>query len=130
MFGIKPDFIVDVPQKYFTLADYEKGVARWCPGCGDHSVLSSVQRLCRDKQLPPEKTVFVSGIGCSSRFPHYMDTYGFHSLHGRAFPVACGVKYRRPDLHVFAITGDMDWWTDACLKEPIRQHITRPLGEL
>lgn len=108
MFGLKTDFIIDIPQKYYTLKDYEKGVARWCPGCGDHSVLSAVQRLCRDEQLPPEKTVFVSGIGCSSRFPHYMDTYGFHSLHGRAFPVACGVKFRRPDLDVFVVTGDGD----------------------
>ena len=108
MFGIKQDFICELPKKYFTLSNYEKGVARWCPGCGDHAVLSSVQRLCREKQLPPEKTVFVSGIGCSSRFPHYMNTYGFHGLHGRAFPVACGVKFRRPDLNVFVITGDGD----------------------
>ena len=69
MFGIKKDFICDLPKKYYTLRNYEKGVARWCPGCGDHAVLSSVQRLCREEQLPPEKTVFVSGIGCSSRFP-------------------------------------------------------------
>ncbi|MCB9035320.1 MAG: 2-oxoglutarate oxidoreductase [Lewinellaceae bacterium] len=108
MFGIKQDFICELPKKYFTLSNYEKGVARWCPGCGDHAVLSAVQRLCRDEQLPPEKTVFVSGIGCSSRFPHYMNTYGFHGLHGRAFPVACGVKFRRPDLNVFVITGDGD----------------------
>jgi 2-oxoglutarate ferredoxin oxidoreductase subunit beta len=108
MFGIKQDFVCELPKKYYTLSDYEKGVARWCPGCGDHAVLSSVQRLCREAQLPPEKTVFVSGIGCSSRFPHYMNTYGFHGLHGRAFPVACGVKFRRPDLNVFVITGDGD----------------------
>jgi 2-oxoglutarate ferredoxin oxidoreductase subunit beta len=108
MFGIKQDFVCDLPKKYYTLSDYEKGVARWCPGCGDHAVLSSVQRLCREEQLPPEKTVFVSGIGCSSRFPHYMNTFGFHGLHGRAFPVACGVKFRRPDLHVFVVTGDGD----------------------
>ena len=108
MFGVKQDFICELPERYFTLGDYEKGVARWCPGCGDHAVLSAVQRLCRDEQLPPEKTVFVSGIGCSSRFPHYMNTYGFHGLHGRAFPVACGVKFRRPDLNVFVITGDGD----------------------
>jgi len=108
MFGIKQDFVCELPKKYYTLSDYEKGVARWCPGCGDHAVLSSVQRLCREEQLPPEQTVFVSGIGCSSRFPHYMNTYGFHGLHGRAFPVACGVKFRRPDLNVFVITGDGD----------------------
>jgi len=77
-------------------------------GCGDNAILAAVQRLCRDEQLAPEKTVFVSGIGCSSRFPHYMNTYGFHGLHGRALPVAEGIKLRRPDLHVFVITGDGD----------------------
>src|ERR1035437_1166559 len=92
----------------YTLDDYKSGKARWCPGCGDHSILNSVQKLCKEKQLVPEKTVFVSGIGCSSRFPHYMNTYGFHGLHGRAFPVASGVKFRRPDLNVFVVTGDGD----------------------
>jgi 2-oxoglutarate ferredoxin oxidoreductase subunit beta len=71
-------------------------------------VLSAIQRFLRDRQLAPENTVFVSGIGCSGRFPHYINTYGFHGLHGRAFPVACGVKFRRPDLNVFVITGDGD----------------------
>jgi 2-oxoglutarate ferredoxin oxidoreductase subunit beta len=94
--------------RYFTLEDYDGGVARWCPGCGDHGVLSAVQRICRDEQLRPEKTVCVSGIGCSSRFPHYMRTYGFHGLHGRALPVACGIKARRPDLSVWVATGDGD----------------------
>ncbi|MBK7408175.1 MAG: 2-oxoglutarate oxidoreductase [Saprospirales bacterium] len=109
MYGLKLDYCaVDVPDKYYSQSDYEKGTARWCPGCGDHSVLSAVQRLCQEKQLAPEKTVFVSGIGCSSRFPHYMSTYGFHGLHGRAFPVAEGVKFRRPDLDVFVVTGDGD----------------------
>lgn len=108
MFGLRSDCILDIPEEYYTLADYESAIARWCPGCGDHGVLVAVQRLCREKQLPPEKTVFVSGIGCSSRFPHYMHTYGFHGLHGRALPVACGIKFRRPDLHVFVATGDGD----------------------
>lgn len=91
-----------------SLEDYQGATARWCPGCGDHAVLNAVQKLARDKQLPPEKTVVVSGIGCSSRFPHYMKTYGFHGLHGRAFPVACGIRSRRPDLHMFVVTGDGD----------------------
>jgi 2-oxoglutarate ferredoxin oxidoreductase subunit beta len=108
MYGLKSDVALDLPSKYFSLEGYEKGVARWCPGCGDHAVLTNMQKLLRDKQLDPAKTVFVSGIGCSSRFPHYMDTYGFHGLHGRAFPVACGVKFRRPDLDVFVVTGDGD----------------------
>jgi 2-oxoglutarate ferredoxin oxidoreductase subunit beta len=108
VFGTMSECALEIPEDYYTLSNYEKGKARWCPGCGDHAVLSSVQRLCREKQLPPEKTVFVSGIGCSSRFPHYMNTYGFHGLHGRAFPVACGVKFRRPDLNVFVVTGDGD----------------------
>jgi 2-oxoglutarate ferredoxin oxidoreductase subunit beta len=88
--------------------DYAKSVARWCPGCGDHAVLSAAHRLLEAEQLPPEQTVFVSGIGCSSRFPHYVKTYGFHGLHGRALPVALGVKLRRPDLHVFVVMGDGD----------------------
>ena len=93
---------------HHTLDDYESGVPRWCTGCGDNAILAAMQRLCRDEHLPREKTVFVSGIGCSSRFPHYMNTYGIHSLHGRALPVAEGIKMRRPDLHVFVNTGDGD----------------------
>ncbi|MBF0280177.1 MAG: 2-oxoglutarate oxidoreductase [SAR324 cluster bacterium] len=108
MFGLRPDAVLAVPEKYYTLSDYEGNIPRWCPGCGDHSVLTAAQKVCRENQLAPEKTVFVSGIGCSSRFPHYMKTYGFHGLHGRAFPVACGIKFRRPDLHVFVATGDGD----------------------
>ncbi len=92
----------------FELGDYEGAMARWCPGCGDHSVLSAVQRLLAAEQLKPEETVFVSGIGCSSRFPHYMKTYGFHGLHGRALPVATGVKLHRPELRVFVVMGDGD----------------------
>jgi 2-oxoglutarate ferredoxin oxidoreductase subunit beta len=108
MFGLKTDWSLDVLPRYFTLEDYEGGTARWCPGCGDHGVLTAVQRICRDEQLLPEQTVCVSGIGCSSRFPHYMKTYGFHGLHGRALPVACGVKARRPDLKIWVATGDGD----------------------
>jgi 2-oxoglutarate/2-oxoacid ferredoxin oxidoreductase subunit beta len=92
----------------YELEDYQGGVPRWCSGCGDNAILASVQRLCRDEGLRPEKTVFVSGIGCSSRFPHYMRTYGFHGIHGRALPVAEGVRLARPDLHVFVNTGDGD----------------------
>jgi len=108
MYGLKSDAACVLPPKHHSMDDYSKGVARWCPGCGDHAVLSNMQKLLREKQLDPAKTVFVSGIGCSSRFPHYMDTYGFHGLHGRAFPVASGVKFRRPDLDVFVVTGDGD----------------------
>jgi len=108
MFGLKTDWSLDVPERYFTLENYEGGVARWCPACGDHAVLTAVQKICRDEQLRPEKIVSVSGIGCSSRFPHYMSTYGFHGLHGRALPVACGIKARRPDLTVWVATGDGD----------------------
>jgi 2-oxoglutarate ferredoxin oxidoreductase subunit beta len=108
MFGLKDDWALEVSPRYFTLEDYEGGVARWCPGCGDLAVLTAVQRIVRDEQLPPEKIVAVSGIGCSSRFPHYMKTYGFHGLHGRALPVACGIKARRPDLDIWVATGDGD----------------------
>ena len=94
--------------QHHELEDYQSGVPRWCTGCGDNAILAAVQRLCRDEGLRPEKTVFVSGIGCSSRFPHYMKTYGFHGIHGRALPVAEGVKMARPDLTVFVNTGDGD----------------------
>lgn len=90
------------------IEDYQSGVPRWCTGCGDNAILAAVQRLCRDEGLRPEKTVFVSGIGCSSRFPHYMRTYGFHGIHGRALPIAEGVRMARPDLTVFVNTGDGD----------------------
>jgi 2-oxoglutarate ferredoxin oxidoreductase subunit beta len=111
MFGLKADWSVDIKQRYFALGDYAGGEARWCPGCGDHAVLTVVQRICRDKQLAPEKSVAVSGIGCSSRLPHYMGTYGFHGIHGRALPVACGIKSRRPDLDVWVATGDGDCYS-------------------
>jgi 2-oxoglutarate/2-oxoacid ferredoxin oxidoreductase subunit beta len=94
--------------EHYELEDYQSGVPRWCTGCGDNAILAAVQRLCRDEELRPEKTVFVSGIGCSSRFPHYMRAYGFHGIHGRALPVAEGVKMSRPDLNVFVNTGDGD----------------------
>jgi len=92
----------------FTMDDYAGRQPRWCPGCGDHGVLTATQRLLEAEQLKPEETVFVSGIGCSSRFPHYVKTYGFHGIHGRALPVATGVRLARPDLKVFAVMGDGD----------------------
>jgi len=100
--------LLDLYKEQSALEDYQSGVPRWCTGCGDNAILAAVQRLCRDEGLRPEKTVFVSGIGCSSRFPHYMKTYGFHGIHGRAFPVAEGVRMARPDLAVFVNTGDGD----------------------
>jgi 2-oxoglutarate ferredoxin oxidoreductase subunit beta len=108
MFGLKGDWSLEVKDRYFTLEDYSGAEPRWCTGCGDHGILAAVHRVCRDSQIEPEKTVAVSGIGCSSRLPHYMKTYGFHGLHGRALPVACGVKSRRPDLDVWVATGDGD----------------------
>ncbi len=96
------------PDTDYSMDDYQGPEARWCPGCGDHSVLSSVQRLLATHQMAPERTVFVSGIGCSSRFPHYLRTFGFHGIHGRALPVSVGVKLARPDLDVFAVMGDGD----------------------
>jgi 2-oxoglutarate ferredoxin oxidoreductase subunit beta len=108
MFGLKADWSADVFERYFTLGDYAGGEARWCPGCGDFAVLNTVHRVLRDEQMPPEKTVVVSGIGCSSRLPHYVGTYGLHGLHGRALPLANGVKARRPDLDVWVGTGDGD----------------------
>lgn len=95
-------------ERVFEMSDYQGPVARWCSGCGDHSVLTAAQRLMAEEQLTPEGTVFVSGIGCSSRFPHYMTTYGFHGIHGRALPIATGVKLTRPELDVFVVMGDGD----------------------
>ena len=102
------ELLLKAQDEYYALEDYQSNVPRWCTGCGDSAILAAMQRLCRDEQLRPENTVFVSGIGCSSRFPHYMKTYGFHSLHGRALPIAEGIKLRRPDLNVFVNTGDGD----------------------
>ncbi|HEY3998282.1 MAG TPA: 2-oxoacid:ferredoxin oxidoreductase subunit beta [Candidatus Xenobia bacterium] len=81
---------------------------RWCPGCGDYSILAQVQNVFPTLGIPREKFVVVSGIGCSSRFPYYMNTYGFHSIHGRAPTLATGLKVSRPDLSVWVITGDGD----------------------
>ncbi len=81
---------------------------RWCPGCGDYSILAQTQKLMPELDVPREKIVFISGIGCSSRLPYYMNTYGFHSIHGRAPAIATGLKASRPDLNVWVITGDGD----------------------
>ena len=81
---------------------------RWCPGCGDYAILKAVQKTLADLGSRPERTVFVSGIGCSSRFPYYLATYGFHTIHGRAPAIATGVKLANPDLDVWMITGDGD----------------------
>ncbi len=108
MYGLKQDWIPEPQARQFVLEDYESGVPRWCSGCGDFAVLQSLRKLAQAEQLLPEKTVVVSGIGCSSRLPHYVKTYGFHGLHGRPLPVASGVRARRPDLHVFVVTGDGD----------------------
>jgi 2-oxoglutarate/2-oxoacid ferredoxin oxidoreductase subunit beta len=81
---------------------------RWCPGCGDYAVLAAVQSVMPELGVPREKIVFVSGIGCSSRFPYYMNTYGLHGIHGRAPAIATGVATARPDLQVWVVTGDGD----------------------
>jgi len=81
---------------------------RWCPGCGDYAILNNVQKVMPELGISREKMVFVSGIGCSSRFPYYMNTYGFHSIHGRAPAIATGIKCANPDLSVWVITGDGD----------------------
>jgi 2-oxoglutarate ferredoxin oxidoreductase subunit beta len=81
---------------------------RWCPGCGDYAILAQMQKVMPELGIPREKIVFISGIGCSSRFPYYMNTYGIHSIHGRAPTLATGLKLANPDLTVFVITGDGD----------------------
>jgi 2-oxoglutarate ferredoxin oxidoreductase subunit beta len=81
---------------------------RWCPGCGDYAILAQVQKIMPEFGVAPHNTVFISGIGCSSRFPYYMNTYGFHTIHGRAPAIATGLKVTRPDLDVWVVTGDGD----------------------
>ena len=102
------DWTLEPRLREFELGDYLGAAPRWGPSCGNHTVLKCLQKLCKDLNLPPEKTVVVSGIGCSSRLPHHMGTYGFHSLHGRALPVAEGIRARRHDLSIFVVTGDGD----------------------
>jgi 2-oxoglutarate/2-oxoacid ferredoxin oxidoreductase subunit beta len=96
--------IVPLTKKDFT-SDQE---VRWCPGCGDYAILASVQSVFPELGIPKENFVVVSGIGCSSRFPYYMNTFGFHSIHGRAPAVATGIKIANPDLSVWIATGDGD----------------------
>ena len=99
------DTIVPITSKKDWTSDQE---VRWCPGCGDYGILTAVQMLMPELGVRPEQVVFVSGIGCSSRFPYYMNTYGIHSIHGRAPAIATGIAVARPDLDVWVITGDGD----------------------
>src|ERR671918_2467366 len=93
----------------YTRADFQTDQeVRWCPGCGDYTILASVQMFLAGLGRPREEFVFVSGIGCSSRFPYYMNTYGMHSIHGRAPAIATGLAASRPDLSVWVVTGDGD----------------------
>ena len=96
---------VDTLNKKDFTSDQE---VRWCPGCGDYAILSAVQGFLPSLGILPERTVFVSGIGCSGRFTYYMDTYGFHGIHGRAPAIATGIAAARPDLTVWVVTGDGD----------------------
>ncbi len=92
-----------------TLKDWETDQeVRWCPGCGDYAILKAVQRILPEIGADPAKTVFVSGIGCSSRFPYYIESYGFHTIHGRAPAFATGIKLANPELDVWLVTGDGD----------------------
>ena len=100
---------IDVKEVKLTAKDFASDQdVRWCPGCGDYSILAQAQRVFPDLGIPKEKIVWVSGIGCSSRFPYYMNTYGFHGIHGRAPAIATGIKLSRPDLSVWVATGDGD----------------------
>ncbi|MGA2296571.1 MAG: 2-oxoacid:ferredoxin oxidoreductase subunit beta [FCB group bacterium] len=93
----------------YTAKDFKAPIdVRWCAGCGGYSILAQVQRIMPTLGIPKEKIVFISGIGCSSRFPYYMDVFGVHSMHGRALAIASGVKIARPDLSVWVATGDGD----------------------
>src|SRR5215210_3990715 len=92
-----------------TAKDYKTDQeVRWCPGCGDYAILAALQSFMPELEVPKEKIVFVSGIGCAARFPYYMETYGMHSIHGRAPAIATGLSATRPDLSVWVVTGDGD----------------------
>jgi 2-oxoglutarate ferredoxin oxidoreductase subunit beta len=100
---------INTPLPVLTAKDFASDQEiRWCPRCGDYSILAQMKKVLPTLGIPREKFVFISGIGCSSRFPYYMNTYGFHSIHGRAPAIATGVKVSRPDLQVWVITGDGD----------------------
>ena len=100
---------VTLTAKALTKKDFESNQdVRWCPGCGDYAVLAQIQKLLPTLGIPRENFAFISGIGCSSRFPYYMDTYGMHSIHGRAPAIASGLKMARPELSVWVVTGDGD----------------------
>src|SRR6201993_3931671 len=97
------------PQAALTAKDFATDQeVRWCPGCGDYSILAQVQKIMPGLGIPRENIVIISGIGCSSRFPYYMNTYGMHSIHGRATAIASGLKSSRPELSVWIVTGDGD----------------------
>lgn len=99
----------ETKQVQYTAKDFKSDQeVRWCPGCGDHAVLAAVQKALAELGISKEKFAFISGIGCSSRLPYYMDTYGFHGIHGRASAIASGVKVANPELSVWQITGDGD----------------------
>jgi 2-oxoglutarate/2-oxoacid ferredoxin oxidoreductase subunit beta len=101
--------MAEITENKYSAKDFKSDQeVRWCPGCGDHAVLSSVQKALAELEIPKEKYAFISGIGCASRFPYYMDTYGFHGIHGRAAAIATGVKTANPDLSVWQISGDGD----------------------
>jgi 2-oxoglutarate ferredoxin oxidoreductase subunit beta len=101
--------LVDEELPVYTRKDFVSDQeVRWCPGCGDYSILAQMQKMLPDLKIRREDLVFISGIGCSSRFPYYVESYGFHSIHGRALTLATGLKVTRPELKVFVITGDGD----------------------
>jgi len=100
---------MSVEQRTFAKKDYMSDqIIRWCPGCGDYAILAQAQTVFAELQIPRENLVIVSGIGCSSRFPYYVNSYGFHTIHGRAPAVATGLKLARPELSVWIATGDGD----------------------
>ncbi len=100
---------VEPPKVKLTKEDFASDQeVRWCPGCGDYAILATIKRVLPELGIPREKFVFVSGIGCSSRFPYYVNTYGIHSIHGRAPTIATGIRLANPELSVWVVTGDGD----------------------
>ena len=96
--------------KQYTTADFKSDqYVRWCPGCGDHAVLAVLHKAMAEVGIAPHMTAVISGIGCSSRLPYYMNTYGFHTIHGRAAAIATGLKTARPDLSVWVCSSSCSW---------------------
>ena len=116
--------VLEVSETVYTAKDYKSGQPRWCPGCGDHAFLNSLHKAMAELGVAPHNIAVISGIGCSSRLPYYVNTYGFHTIHGRAAAVATGAKVANPDLTIWQISGDGDGLAIAVIISSMRYAVT------